>query len=256
MKYLVRKVTLLEVPATAAHNAGSKYLQFEFQQAGKRHAKLERYTDFNQFDVEDYGKYISVAQPTGQTDQFGNPVMESRLLDSNKPLPEDLKYFENMFAVVVPTPGGVQYVRVSDDHKTPVRNSHGGVQICTAIRVMCMAEIDNETGQRGWAQGEVPEQKAMRILSQYYEPAWKFPDVVQAPAPGTSAQVPPMTPPPAQTQQQQMPPQGMPQNAQPQGTAQQGTTQQGAQQQGYQQQMPPAGAQPQGQGAGVMPPSF
>lgn len=254
MKYLVRKVTLMQVPATAARNAGSKYLQFEFQQAGNRRAKLERYTDFNEFDVEDYGKYISVAQPTGQKDQFNNPIMESRLLDENKPLPEDMKYFEHMFAVVVPTPGGTQYVRVSDDHKTPVRNSRGGVQIVTAIRVMCMAEIDNETGQQGWAQGEVPEQKAMRILSQYYEPAWKFPDVVQAPAPGTSVQVPPIAQPaqaqPAQAPNQMPPAQGPAPQAQPQT----GYAPQGAPQQGYQQQVPPAGAQAQGAGAGV--PSF
>jgi hypothetical protein len=75
----------------------------------------------------------------------------------------------------VPSPGGVEMVRLNDSGDGPATNpKNGQFYRRTSILVLTKKVVDNETGEARYARGWSPAEQASGIWNNLYAPASQF----------------------------------------------------------------------------------
>lgn len=165
MIYKLTNVSLEKVPA-GKQNEGKVYVRAEVINPKNRFAESTTQAFFSPAFVKEVQKYFAVANNGTGT--------------ANTPLPDDVltftggRYEEFAFPEMM--------VQIDTDG-TPRRNpKNGNMYMRDRITVLCQYEIDDETGERGYAKGWDPVSRGTSIMSNLYAPLSRF-NAVQTVAP-------------------------------------------------------------------------
>ena len=174
MKYNLEDIKLRKV-AEGKQNAGSLFIQATVVNPDDEWDEPGTLTTFNERLVKRFSEYLVPAQP-GSVDQFGRQTwLPSQLKDATKPIPAEMLIMTHAQFEEVPTPGGVEYVRLKDGANEPMVNpKNGQFYRRKSIMVLTKKVVDNETGETRYAKGWTPQEQANSIWSNLYAPASQF----------------------------------------------------------------------------------
>jgi len=174
MKYNLEDVKLRKV-AEGKQNAGALFIQATVVNPDDIWEEPGQMTTFNERVVKQFEQYILPAQPGGK-DQFGRDSwLTSQLKDATKPIPAEMLVMTHAQFEEVPSPGGVEMVRLNDTGDGPAINpKNGQFYRRTSILVLTKKVVDNETGAERYARGWSPAEQASGIWNNLYAPASQF----------------------------------------------------------------------------------
>ena len=174
MKYNLEDIKLRKV-AEGKPNAGSLFLQATVVNPDDEWDEPGTLTTFNERLVKKFEQYLVPALP-GPMDQFGRQTWNpSQLKDATKPIPAEMLVMTHAQFEEVPSPGGVEYVRLKDNSDEPMVNpKNNQFYYRKSIIVLTKKIVDNETGEVRYAKGWSPQEQASSIWNNLYAPASKF----------------------------------------------------------------------------------
>lgn len=173
MKYILEDIKLRKV-AEGKRNAGSLFIQATVVNPDDEWDEPGSMTTFNERVVKKFAQYLQLSVQEG-TDNFGQPAWKPSLpLDANKPIPDNMLIMTHAQFEEVPSPGGIEMVRINDDGTPRVNPKNGQYYRRTSIIVLTKKVVDNETGEIRYARGWSPTEQASGIWSNLYAPASQF----------------------------------------------------------------------------------
>lgn len=173
MKYNLEDIKLRKV-AEGKSNAGALFIQATVVNPDDEYEGLGQMTTFNERLVKKFSELLVPSLP-GPLDQFGRQTwLPSQLKDASKPIPENLLVFTHGQFEEVPSPGGVEMVRLKDGSDEPALNKKGGFYVTNKLLVLTKKTVDNETGETRYAKGWTPDEQARSIWNNLYAPLSKF----------------------------------------------------------------------------------
>lgn len=174
MKYNLEEIKLRKV-AEGKRNAGSLFIQATVVNPDDEWDEPGTLTTFNERLVKKFAELLVPAQP-GQVDQFGRQTwLPSQLKDATKPVPTEMLVVTHAQWEEVPSPGGVEMVRLNDTGDGPAINPKNQQYYRRkSIMVLTKKVVDNETGVERYAKGWTPQDQASSIWNNLYAPASQF----------------------------------------------------------------------------------